>query len=76
VDGQRLIKLRQEAGLTQEDLAARSGLHQTAISLLERGEVASPKLSTWRALARGLGMELAALITELDPEADSEVAAS
>jgi transcriptional regulator with XRE-family HTH domain len=68
MDGQRLIRLRQQAGLTQEGLAAKSGLHQTAISLLERSEVASPKLSTMRALARGFDMDLADFIAEVDPQ--------
>lgn len=72
MDGQRLVQLRQEAGLTQEELAARTGLHQTAISQIERGEVVSPKVSTMRALARGFDMDLATFIAAVDPEPAGE----
>lgn len=36
--GPNLKRCRETAGLTQEDLAHRSGLHPTYISLLERGK--------------------------------------
>jgi len=48
-----LRRRRAEAGLTQEELAHRCGLHRTEISLLERA-VRSPRLETIVALSRSL----------------------
>jgi predicted ATPase/DNA-binding XRE family transcriptional regulator len=49
-----LRQLRTAAGLTQEELAARSGLTAKAISVLERGERQHPYPHTLRALAEAL----------------------
>jgi transcriptional regulator with XRE-family HTH domain len=46
---------RERAGLSQEQLAARSDLHPTEISRLERGR-REPRLGTIVRLARGLGI--------------------
>jgi len=51
--GRSLAQLRLEAGLTQEVLAEKAGLHPTYIGGLERG-VRNPTLLTLLALARGL----------------------
>lgn len=48
-----LRHLRKEAGLSQEKLAHRTGLHPTEISRLERA-VREPRLGTIVRLARGL----------------------
>jgi transcriptional regulator with XRE-family HTH domain len=48
-----LRRLRKEAGLSQEVLADRTGLHPTEISRLERA-VREPRLGTIVRLARGL----------------------
>ena len=53
--GVALRKLRNEDGLSQEQLAEKSGLHRTYISLLERGEK-SPTLTTICRLASALGV--------------------
>src|SRR5512133_2464798 len=53
-----VIELRRSAGLTQRQLAAKSGLQQADISRIEAGE-ANPTLATIAALAFALGAELA-----------------
>lgn len=50
-----LLRARQEAGLSQTELAARSGTAQAVISRIERGAV-SPSLDTLSKIAKGLGM--------------------
>ncbi|GAA1980695.1 ATP-binding protein [Catenulispora subtropica] len=47
---------RRAAGLTQEELAHRSGVAQRTISDLERGKFPSPRVQTVRLLAGGLGL--------------------
>jgi len=53
--GENLRKTRQAAKISQEGLAAMSGLHRTYVSQLERGQK-SPSLSVIAALARSLGL--------------------
>ncbi|MGW4892786.1 ATP-binding protein [Kitasatospora sp. NPDC004240] len=53
--GVRLRALRERAGLTQEELAARAGLSVHAVSALERGARSSPHPRTVRSLADVLG---------------------
>ena len=48
-----LREARNKAGISQEELAERAGLHRTYISQLERG-LKSPSLDVIVALARGL----------------------
>jgi predicted ATPase/DNA-binding XRE family transcriptional regulator len=55
--GDLLRRWRDQAGLTQEDLAESTGLTPQAISLLERGERRRPQRYTVRKLAEALGME-------------------
>jgi transcriptional regulator with XRE-family HTH domain len=50
-----LRRYRKAAKLTQEQLAAKTSLHPTEISRLERG-VREPRLGTIVRLARGLGI--------------------
>ena len=54
--GARLRRLREAAGLTQEQLASKAGLTPKAISVLERGERKRPYPHTVRALADALGL--------------------
>ncbi len=58
-------RLREAAGLTQEELASRAGLTARGISDLERGERRRPYPNTVRSLAEALGLsedERAALV--------------
>ncbi|MBM7366939.1 transcriptional regulator with XRE-family HTH domain [Gordonia hydrophobica] len=58
--GHRLVTLRKARGLSQEEVAERSGLHRNAVSNLERAVsnsksgLANPELSTVYRLARAL----------------------
>ena len=54
---QALIDARNEAGITQTELSKRTGIAQTDISKLERGN-GNPSLKTLKSLAEGLGMTL------------------
>ncbi|HIZ55934.1 MAG TPA: helix-turn-helix domain-containing protein [Firmicutes bacterium] len=53
----QIIKARNEQGLTQEDLAARTGLQRSNISRLESGNY-NPSIELLARVARGLGLEL------------------
>ena len=59
-----LRSARDHAGLSQEELSERSGLHSTEISRLERG-VREPRLGTIVRLARGLGLPPADLLADI-----------
>src|SRR5512143_4031912 len=54
----QVFDLRKAAGLTQRQLAAKSGVQQADISRIEAGD-ANPTLATIAALAFSLGAELA-----------------
>jgi transcriptional regulator with XRE-family HTH domain len=62
--GRRVKALRTEAGMTQEALAERAGLHPTYISNTERG-YSAPNLYSIVRLAEGLGLNPGELITDL-----------
>lgn len=53
----QIIKARSEQGLTQEELAARTGLQRSNISRLESGNY-NPSIEMLSRVAQGLGMEL------------------
>lgn len=67
--GAALRAARQRAGLSQYDLAARTGMHFTAVAYYEqaRGE---PRLSTLVRLARGLGITPAELVAAVHERED------
>ena len=54
---QAMLDARTAAGLTQKDLATRTGIAQADISRLENGN-ANPSLRTLQRLAEGMGMKL------------------
>ncbi len=54
--GGRLRALREGAGLTQEELAAKAGLTAKAVNALERDERKRPYPHTVRSLADALGL--------------------
>jgi transcriptional regulator with XRE-family HTH domain len=59
--GRNAARLRDEAGLTQEALAERSGLTQQYISDLERGKC-NPTIVTLYELAQALGVSQVELV--------------
>ncbi len=54
---QAILDARKAAGLTQKDLADRTGIAQADISKLENGN-ANPSIKTLQRLADGMGMKL------------------
>ena len=65
-----LRSLRERAGLTQEELAARAGLTSHAVSSLERGTRKRPYPHTVRALAEVMGTDLTELCAALTATAE------
>lgn len=59
--GRRLRELRQERGLSQEELAFRAGLHRTYVSSAERGE-RNVALVNLERLARALDTDICELL--------------
>ena len=57
----KIRRLRKAAGLTQKDLAVRSGLHRSEISALERA-IRSPRASTLIHLCGGLNVSATELL--------------
>lgn len=60
---------REAAGMTQKELAEKTGIYQADISKIERG-LANPSLSTLKRLADGLNMNL---IIGFEPKEDEAV---
>lgn len=52
-----MIKARHEAGLTQKELAAKTGIQQANISRIENGN-GNPSVATLYKLAEGMGKKL------------------
>ncbi|HLF78154.1 MAG TPA: helix-turn-helix transcriptional regulator [Dehalococcoidia bacterium] len=61
--GRRLKELRLQRGLSQEELAFRSGLHRTYVSSTERGQ-RNVSLVNIERLARALDVELGDLFDQ------------
>jgi transcriptional regulator with XRE-family HTH domain len=59
-----LRQRRQAAGLSQEQLADKTGLHPTEISRLERA-AREPRLGTMLRLARGLDISIEKLVADI-----------
>lgn len=65
--GRRLAEARRDAGLTQEQLAERAGLHPVTISTLETASRAA-SVPTLVRVAAALGVDPAVLVTGLRPD--------
>lgn len=51
--GQNVVAIRKQTGLSQEQLAARAGLHRTEVGMIERG-IRLARIDTLLKLAGGL----------------------
>jgi ribosome-binding protein aMBF1 (putative translation factor) len=71
----QLIAMRNEAGLTQAELAERMGRRQSVVSAIESGR-REPRLSTLSAAARAMGHELRIDFVPIEggDEADADAA--
>ena len=67
--GERIRKRRNQAGLTQEQLAEKAGMHPTYIGQLERGEK-NATLESAAKIAIGLGITMSGLFEHLDAGED------
>jgi len=72
--GDRVKQRRQELDLTQDQLAATSGLKQFHISQIERGGIVEVKTHTIRRLARALRTTTDFLL-EMDKDSEEQPAA-
>ena len=70
--GRRIREIRTKKGLTQEGLAARSGLTKSYISLLEAGKKI-PAISTLSQIAAALGMTIGDCFESTDDSSDVAV---
>ncbi len=59
--GSNLARIREAAGLSQEEVGIRAAVHRTEVSQLERG-LRTPRIDTLVKLAGTLGVEPAALL--------------
>ncbi len=68
--GERLKRLREIKGLSQNELAKRAGVHRPTISELEAGRQQDVTVETAKRLARALGVSLGLLVgeDESDPQ--------
>jgi transcriptional regulator with XRE-family HTH domain len=69
LDPETLKRLRSEAGLTQQQLAERSGLSIASLMALEQGRSDNPRLDTLRKLAAALNCTVGKLVDDAAPPA-------
>lgn len=65
VFGAVLREKREAAGISQEQLADRAGLHRTYVSLIERGK-RTASIEVVRKVAKALNVSMASLIDETE----------
>lgn len=65
--GRVIRRLRTESGISQEGLAAISGIDRTFMGEIERGE-ANPSFDVLQRIASGLGVRLSELIRQYESE--------
>ena len=60
--GKKLKRIRERAGMSQEDLSRRAGLPHTYVNRIEAGAIVSPKIETRRKLAKVLRVPITELL--------------
>ena len=73
--GHRLREIRQQAGLTQKQLEACSGVPQNTISRIELETVKAPSTKTLLRLSRALQVSMESLLGMDEPQPSSKTAA-
>ena len=63
---ERIAKLRQESGMTQEAVARIAGISQSHWGMIELGVTKAPKANTLQNMARALGVTLPQLLEDVD----------
>jgi transcriptional regulator with XRE-family HTH domain len=58
----QLKKIREKAGISQQELAFQTGLSMSLIAQIEQGKKLDPRMSTVQALANALGVEYTELM--------------
>jgi len=66
--GDRIQQLRQNAGLTQDDLSDKAGLAYSTLAKIERGAIKNPSVFTVAELAKALSVQIEDILTP-PPEA-------
>src|SRR5262245_66682259 len=64
---QRIKQMRERAGLSQQEMAARGDLSLSLVAKLEQGKKADPRASTLLALAGALGVTPGTVLDDLFP---------
>ena len=70
--GQRVTRIREERGLTQQELAAKAGTSYQTIWRIENGKHAEPGIYIARGIARALGVSLDFLVNLHGEDDDSQ----
>jgi putative hydrolase of the HAD superfamily len=65
--GKKLQEIRQAAGLTQQELCAKTGLSYSTLAKIERGAIKSPSIFTVRSIAEACGASLDAILGSTTP---------
>lgn len=65
--GERIRTLRQQKGISQEELADRSSIHRSHLGQIERGESDS-SMSTLLRLSQGLNLSVSTIIKGVEDE--------
>ena len=70
--GRRVTRIREERGLTQQELAAKAGTSYQTIWRIENGKHAEPGIYIARSIARALGVSLDFLVNLHGEDDESE----